>query len=223
MILAIHLSAPAPIISIWLRRSHIVPEQISYCAWKNFRDFENTSKSSLYFWKVDSHGAIILRQIKKELATISIIWFLKCGFCIFGCESTRGYLTPSFKFTIMTVIAKSTKLTTLLKMFTVMMRHNNIQMSYIRGVFQKFMPNFHRETYNTPRVMNFCAHKIAKYKSKQSILTSILVAMDTSSPEMRGRFLNPFFSEHFHLKRPYSLDPNIKYIFMNPTLNNDSQ
>jgi len=64
MILAIHLSAPAPIISIWLPRSHIVPEQISYCAWTNFRDFENTSKSSLYFWKVDSHGAIILRQIK---------------------------------------------------------------------------------------------------------------------------------------------------------------
>ena len=81
MILAIHLSAPAPIISIWLRRSHIVPEQISYCAWTNFRDFENTSKSSLYFWKVDSHGAIILRQIKNNiLATITIIDFLNVVF-----------------------------------------------------------------------------------------------------------------------------------------------
>ena len=127
MILAIHLSAPAPIISIWLRRSHIVPEQISYCAWTNFRDFENTSKSSLYFWKVDSHGAIILLQIKKKYFGNNFNnWFFKCWFCIFGCESTRGYLTPSFKFTIMTVIARCTKLTTLLKMFTVMMRHNII-------------------------------------------------------------------------------------------------
>ena len=78
-------------------------------------------------------------------------------------------------------------------------------------MFQKFMPNFHRETYNTPRVMIFGAHKlqvycfgIAKYEHKQSIQTSILVAMDTSSPEMRGRFLKPFLNEDFHLKRPFS-------------------